>query len=79
MPEDTDAALEWMDFQRTLCSGCGLPLRETFDEDGPEYVAEAWCCFACKAREEKALEWGQDAPEDRAGIKFIVQERGEEP
>lgn len=68
-----------MEYARSLCTGCGRPISETFAEDGPEYVAEAWCCFACQAREQKQLEWASEEPADRAGIYYVVQERGDEP
>ena len=77
MPEDTDAALEWVDYKASLCTGCGRPRSETFDPDGPEYVAEAWCCFACEERDQKAKAWREDEHADPAGIYFVVQERGE--
>jgi hypothetical protein len=31
-----------------LCSGCGQPLHESTDEDGPDYSMENYECRACK-------------------------------
>lgn len=77
LPEDTEAALEWADYQATLCTGCGRRRDESFNPDGPDYEAEAWCCFACQARDHKAHEWREDNNADPAGIYFVVRERGE--
>lgn len=77
MPEDIEAALEWADWRATLCTGCGRPRDESFDPDGPEYVAEAWCCFACEARDQKMKEWREDDTADQAGIYFVARETRE--
>lgn len=74
-----ESALEWLEYKSTLCSGCGKPRHESFDPDGPEYVAEAWCCFACQTRDQKAREWRDDEHADPAGIYFLVRESGDEP
>lgn len=43
-------AIEWDDYQSSLCSGCGQPQHETFDPTNV-YEAEGWTCFACQARD----------------------------
>lgn len=55
MSEDIDAALEWIEYDDSLCSGCKLPRSETFDPANEEaYDVEALRCHACGAREFKA-------------------------
>jgi hypothetical protein len=70
--------LEWAEWQKSLCTGCGRPRHESFDVDGEPYIAEAWCCFACQAVEHKAREWSGSEAADPAGIKFVVREGGGE-
>lgn len=52
LDEDTESALQWIDYQRTLCSGCGNPAHESMDPamDGA-YEAVPLHCFACAARD----------------------------
>lgn len=76
MAEDTEAALEWADYNAELCSGCSQPRTNTFDPNGPKYVAEALRCRGCAERDRLVKSWQRDDRADTGGIYFVVQERG---
>ena len=54
LQEDKDAALEWIEYDDSLCSGCRNPRIESFDiANEDKYDVEALACHACAARERK--------------------------
>jgi hypothetical protein len=74
------AALEWADYQASLCSGCGLPKDSTMDPDmhGMFEVVPVQC-FACAAKdaEEREVSEGRLPKAALDGVYFAVQERRE--
>lgn len=81
LPEDIEAALEWQDYQSSLCSGCGNPKAECFDpKNEDDYEAEPLRCHACATRDRKAKLVGSDEHADASGLYFAVtrdNEKGE--
>ena len=80
--EDRQAALEWMEYERQLCGGCGMPRDESFDPANDDhYDAEPFTCHACAARDRKA--WNREqgratgAPPD-FGVYYAIRHDGEE-
>jgi hypothetical protein len=74
--------LEWIDYQSSLCSGCGQPKTECMDpENDGHYVADPVQCFACAARDAesrgaaKAKSDGSFGDAAFDGIYFAVRER----
>ena len=64
MEEDWQAALEWQEYQQSLCPNCGLPRVETFDKATDDHWnVEVVHCHACAARESKA--WARNSNRDR--------------
>lgn len=52
LDDDTEAALEYMDYLDSLCSGCGNPRHESFHKDNfSAYEATALRCHACATRD----------------------------
>lgn len=52
LDEDFESALEWIEYEASLCSGCGHPRSETFDPaNHGAYEAVPLQCFACAARD----------------------------
>ena len=47
-------------YESTLCKGCGQPLHESTDEDGPDYSAEDYLCRGCAVLSQAGGE--KDAP-----------------
>jgi hypothetical protein len=80
LPEDTEAALEWQDYQDTLCSGCGFPIAECFHPDMEEaYTAAGLTCHACSTRERAAKERAKHPNADLAGVFFTVTKEAPDP
>lgn len=78
LDEDTAAALEWIDYEASLCSGCGHPRAESFDpKNAFEYDAEPLQCHACKARDERAAARNKKPNTDHAGIYYAITKRQE--
>ena len=78
LPEDTEAAMEWMDYKASLCDGCGHPREESFDKANFEkYVATAMQCHACAARDRhsSAMSSGEG---DSSGMYYAVERPGAE-
>lgn len=67
------AALEFTEYQESLCTGCGSPRAESFDPAGPVYAVEALRCRACSARAVVAREFGEDDHADLDGMFFAVE------
>lgn len=75
MDEDFEAALEWQEWQDSLCSGCRFPRSVSFDQDADvAYEGVALRCFACEAREKQASRWRDDENSRSEGVYFVVQE-----
>jgi hypothetical protein len=73
---DTEAALEWAEYEASICTGCGHPRGESFDRKRYNaYTAEVIRCHACAAREREAETWQRDKNSDMAGAYFIARER----
>lgn len=73
LPEDTDAALEWLEHQESLCGGCGRPRHESFDPDSEDsYDAHVLVCHACRAREQRAAEMRSGDNADTSGIYIAI-------
>lgn len=64
LPDDMTAALEWQEYEDSLCSGCGRPRAETMAEPPSSwtqnrgrweerYDAVELVCAACAARDRK--------------------------
>lgn len=52
LSEDTEAALEYLAYLSSLCSGCGNPKSECMDEANEDaYEVVPVMCFACAARD----------------------------
>lgn len=68
LPEDTEAALEWADFEASLCAGCGNPRDECMspDADGT-YEAVPFHCFACATRDAEDRRIGEDRSSGQFG------------
>jgi hypothetical protein len=77
LAEDTDAALEWIDYQASLCSGCGLPRHETMARANEErYDVERIVCHACKVQGSRARADAESENTDTAGMFYaIIDER----
>lgn len=83
LDEDIEAALEWIAYQDSLCSGCGNPKSECWDPDRDgTYEAIAVQCFACAARDAENRRASEARASDRMGsssfdgLYFAVTERG---
>lgn len=73
--EDQDAALEWQEYQDSLCPGCGHPRHETFGpENRDKFDAEAHQCHACEVKQRKQRIWTQDENYDSDGIYIVAVE-----
>lgn len=68
LPEDTQAALEWAEYESSLCVGCGNRLADCMDEanDGA-YEAVALHCFACAERDAENRRIGEARSSDEYG------------
>jgi len=75
LPEDTEAALEWMDYKQSLCSGCGMSRLESFNPDGPNYEAEVLRCRACETREARGEKMREASNVDMNGMYIAVTEQ----
>lgn len=65
-----------MDYESSLCSGCGRPRHETFDPANEQaYEAEAQRCHACATRDRKTTMWREDENADTSGVYFAIHER----
>ena len=52
LPDDTEAALDWLAREDLLCGGCSQPKTESMDPANSEsYEAVPVTCFACAARD----------------------------
>lgn len=81
MPEDREAALEWLTEDALRCPGCALPRDETMvnEDDAPFYEVHAITCHACAMRQlvqedaiKEARRRGNDPP---PGRYYAVRER----
>lgn len=71
--EDTDYALWFSEWERSICSGCGLPLAESTDPDNEfEFTAEPVRCHGCYVKE-TASEHFADPVKNRRGLRFRVR------
>jgi len=68
LAEDTEAALEWIDYVASLCKGCGEPLAECLDpENDGAYEAIPVQCHACAARDAENRDAAKARTSDRYG------------
>lgn len=75
LPEDTEAALEWLEWKDSLCSGCGQPRHEAFDSANTDaYSVTALECHPCAARERRAYadQQSRDAGQPPAFGRFYA-------
>lgn len=82
LDEDIDAALEYIEYEQSLCSGCSRPRSETFAEEADgRYVAEPLTCHACAARDAESRRasearqsgnWGEGSFD---GVYFAITEK----
>jgi hypothetical protein len=83
LPEDTEAVLEWADFQSSLCGGCGLPVSTSMDPamDG-RFEAVPLQCFACAAKDAETRDASEQVNGKRMaaraldGVYITVKEKG---
>lgn len=77
LPEDQDAAFEYMQFLDELCSGCGQPRHESFDGSNfLAYETTALRCHACADKEMTAKARQQDENASTEGIYLVVDKKG---
>lgn len=50
-----------------ICSGCGQPLHESTDPDGPDYSIEDYECRGCKLVDES-----ETGKSDAPGVKWYI-------
>lgn len=68
--------MEWMDYEASLCGGCGHPREESFSEGNFEkYTAVALQCHACAARDHKSSTLAQ-GDGDTSGMYYAVELSG---
>lgn len=78
LPEDTDAAVDWMLDQNDRCPGCGQPHAETTSPDAQgEYVVDAKTCHCCLARIAESKTF-QDRGDDMGAIYFRTTRRADD-
>lgn len=53
-------------YEAGLCKGCGQPLHEATDEDGPQYSAEDYLCRGC------AVMHGAGSEHDKPGTRWYL-------
>lgn len=77
LDEDQDAALEWQEYDASLCSGCHHPRDESFaKENDDKYTAEVLTCHACASKDRLAHNRSQSREKDTpppAGEYFTVR------
>jgi hypothetical protein len=65
--------LEWIDYEQSLCSGCGHERAESFDPAHAfDWHVEVLQCHACAARDRAAKSRSANSNADHAGIFFTV-------
>lgn len=73
LPEDTTAALEYLAYERTICSGCGHSKLDSMDPAKERlWYAEDIRCHACKAIQGLAHQLHKDDKADTDGLYFIA-------
>jgi hypothetical protein len=73
LEEDTRDALEWIEYEQSLCTGCGQPRSESFDPNGPEYDADYYRCRACEAMYDAQRSDQNDRTFDPAGAHYVLE------
>lgn len=73
LPDDFDAAMEWLEAEANKCPGCGFPKDECQGDDPPEYVGEVVVCWACQERDVTGKRHA-DGGGSSAGAYVIVKE-----
>lgn len=68
-PKNRALALALTIYEAGLCKGCGQPMHESIDEDGPQYSAEDIHCRGCAIMSQA----GSDA--DKPGTKWYLTSR----
>lgn len=77
LTEDQDAAFDYMEYLDGLCSGCGQPRHESFDEANfMEYETVALRCHACADKEMTGRARQQDNNASTEGIYLVVDKKG---
>lgn len=74
LPEDTQAALEYMEYEESLCpGGCGFPKHESFDRANEDsFRVEMIACHACAKRQSKARDAAQSENTVTDGVFWVV-------
>ena len=69
-----------MEYEESLCSGCGQPRHESFDPASfvDRYEAEAMTCNACAARDRLADARKKNPDALHEGVYYAVIDRGEQ-
>lgn len=76
LDEDQDAALEYMDYLDSICSGCGQPRHESFSEENfLAYHTTALRCHACADKELTAKARQRDDNASTEGIYLVVDHK----
>lgn len=76
-PTDRILALALEEYESGLCSGCGLPVHETYDPDNERAFEAALPvrCHACTTRDKRAAEY--DEAKQREALRFPVTRKPE--
>lgn len=65
--------MEWIDYQASLCSGCGLPRHETMDRASEDrYDVKRIVCHACAVQTRRARNDAENENTDTAGLFYAV-------
>jgi hypothetical protein len=79
LTEDTAAALEEADYEKSLCPGCGQPLSESMDSDNDgAYDTKALKCFSCADQQATRDKVAKDDRGSSYGRYYITELRKEE-
>lgn len=83
LESDTDYVLAWMDYQSSLCSGCGQLKSESMDPANDRaYEAVPIQCFACATKDAEMRKAGEASSSGSMGksafdgLYIAVQSRG---